>query len=119
MAEDEDFEEIEEPDDPDVVDLEALEDEDVLEDDLDDELEDDLVVADEDEGETVPVATAEEDEDEDEDDEDETPDAEERGDTSIKVLPKRPGEFVCESCFLLKHPSQLADADRMLCRDCV
>ena len=56
---------------------------------------------------------------EDDDDEDETPDAEERGDASTKVLPKRPGEFVCESCFLLKHPSQLADPVRMLCRDCV
>ncbi len=57
--------------------------------------------------------------DEDEDEDEETPEVDERGDASIKVLPKRPGEFVCESCFLLKHPSQLADAERMLCRDCV
>ena len=34
-------------------------------------------------------------------------------------VPKRPGEFVCQSCFLVKHPSQLADGKRMLCRDCV
>jgi hypothetical protein len=47
------------------------------------------------------------------------PEVDERGEASIKVLAKRPGEFVCESCFLLKHPSQLADAARMLCRDCV
>ncbi|HEX6382958.1 MAG TPA: DUF4193 family protein [Acidimicrobiia bacterium] len=33
--------------------------------------------------------------------------------------PKRPGEFVCRSCFLVKHPSQLADPERMLCSDCV
>ncbi|MCA1691508.1 MAG: DUF4193 family protein, partial [Actinobacteria bacterium] len=57
--------------------------------------------------------------DEEEDEDEETPDAEERVEGSIKVLPKRPGEFVCESCFLLKHPSQLADAARNLCRDCV
>ncbi|MGH8999532.1 MAG: DUF4193 family protein, partial [Acidimicrobiia bacterium] len=33
--------------------------------------------------------------------------------------PKRPGEFVCRSCFLVKHPSQLADGERILCADCV
>ncbi len=54
-----------------------------------------------------------------EDDEDEVPEVDERGEASIKVLAKRPGEFVCESCFLLKHPSQLADPARTLCRDCV
>ena len=57
--------------------------------------------------------------DDEEEDEEDTPEADERGDPSIKVLAKRPGEFVCESCFLLKHPSQLADPARMLCRDCV
>jgi hypothetical protein len=35
------------------------------------------------------------------------------------VLPKQPGEFVCQSCFLVKHPSQLADPKAQLCRDCV
>ncbi len=35
------------------------------------------------------------------------------------VLPKQPDEFVCRSCFLVKHPSQLADKKKMLCRDCV
>ena len=29
------------------------------------------------------------------------------------------GEFVCQSCFLVKHPSQLADDKAMLCADCV
>ncbi len=55
----------------------------------------------------------------DEDDEDEATDGEDRGDSPLKVLPKQPGEFVCQSCFLVKHPSQLADRDRMYCRDCV
>ena len=55
----------------------------------------------------------------DEEDEDEAPDTEERGDGSLKVLPKQRDEFVCQSCFLVKHPSQLADAGRMYCRDCV
>jgi hypothetical protein len=28
-------------------------------------------------------------------------------------------EFVCKRCFLVKARSQLADAERVLCRDCV
>jgi hypothetical protein len=58
------------------------------------------------------------DDDDDEDDE-EIGDPDERGDSPQRVLPKQPGEFVCQSCFLVKHPSQLADSARMLCRDCV
>ena len=54
-----------------------------------------------------------------EEDEDEVPDTEDRAEPSVKVLPKRPDEFVCQSCFLVKHPSQLADPVRQLCRDCV
>jgi hypothetical protein len=57
--------------------------------------------------------------DEQDDDEDEVADTDDRTEGSTKVVPKRPGEFVCQSCFLVKHPSQLADADRMFCRDCV
>jgi hypothetical protein len=30
----------------------------------------------------------------------------------------RDGEFVCRSCFMAKREIQLADADRLLCRDC-
>src|SRR5439155_21770254 len=82
----------EEEDDVDVDDVEAS---------LDEILKEKLVVGDEDE------------------DEDEVPDTEERSDASIKVLPKQPDEFVCQSCFLVKHPSQLADRGKMLCRDCV
>jgi hypothetical protein len=58
-------------------------------------------------------------EDEEEEDEDEPADVEDRGDGAFRVLPKQPGEFVCQSCFLVKSHSQLADPERMLCRDCV
>ncbi len=37
---------------------------------------------------------------------------------AVPVAPKRPGEFTCSSCFLVKHPSQLADPKGMLCTDC-
>jgi hypothetical protein len=57
-------------------------------------------------------------EDEDEDDE-EAPDTDDRAEATTKVLPKQPDEFVCQSCFLVKHPSQLADPKRQYCRDCV
>ncbi len=54
-----------------------------------------------------------------EDDED-TPEIDDRsGDGLERVLPKQPDEFVCQSCFLVKHPSQLADRKKKLCRDCV
>jgi Domain of unknown function (DUF4193) len=54
-----------------------------------------------------------------EDDDEEQPETDERGDGTGRIQPKRPGEFVCQSCFLVKHPSQLADSDLMLCADCV
>jgi hypothetical protein len=57
--------------------------------------------------------------DDEDDDDEEAPEGEDRADSPMKVLPKQPGEFVCQSCFLVKHPSQLADRERMLCRDCV
>jgi len=51
---------------------------------------------------------------------DETPEPEDRTDGGVeRVLPKQPDEFVCRSCFLVKHPNQLADRKHMLCRDCV
>ena len=37
---------------------------------------------------------------------------------TTKVLPVQHNEFVCKSCFLVKHRSQLADRRRTLCRDC-
>ncbi len=65
------------------------------------------------------VVSDDDDEDEDEEEEEEESDADDRGETATRVLPKQPGEFVCQSCFLVKHPSQLADKERELCRDCV
>ena len=53
------------------------------------------------------------------DDEEEEVEVDDRGDPVDRIQPKRPGEFVCQSCFLVKHPSQMADAKRQLCADCV
>ncbi|HEX3840435.1 MAG TPA: DUF4193 family protein [Acidimicrobiales bacterium] len=53
-----------------------------------------------------------------EEDED-APEPEDRSEGVDRVLPKQPDEFVCRSCFLVKHPNQLADQKKMLCRDCV
>ncbi|MCA1840773.1 MAG: DUF4193 family protein [Actinomycetota bacterium] len=38
---------------------------------------------------------------------------------SIRAAPKQANEFVCSNCHLVKHNSQLANAKRELCRDCV
>jgi hypothetical protein len=38
---------------------------------------------------------------------------------SIRAAPKQANEFVCASCRLVKHESQLADPQKQLCRDCV
>lgn len=46
--------------------------------------------------------------------------AEERLETlSIRPTPKQANEFVCASCHLVKHLSQLAHRKKQLCRDCV
>lgn len=37
---------------------------------------------------------------------------------AVKVVPPQPTEFICKSCYLVKHRSQLRDKTRMLCRDC-
>ena len=42
-----------------------------------------------------------------------------RTDESERIIPKQPGEFHCSACFLLLPRSQLADENRLLCRDCV
>ena len=54
-----------------------------------------------------------------EEDEDDVLEVDDRTDGVERVLPKQPDEFVCRSCFLVKHPSQLADKEHLLCRDCV
>ena len=56
---------------------------------------------------------------EDEPEDEEATDQEDKTEGNERVLPKQPDEFVCRSCFLVKHPSQLADQKKMLCRDCV
>jgi hypothetical protein len=56
---------------------------------------------------------------EEEPEDEEATDQEDKAEGNERVLPKQPDEFVCRSCFLVKHPSQLADRKNMLCRDCV
>jgi hypothetical protein len=57
-------------------------------------------------------------EDEEEEVEEEEVDVDERGEGPTKIVPRRPGEFLCASCFLVLPRNQLADEERMLCRDC-
>jgi hypothetical protein len=56
-------------------------------------------------------------EDEEEEVEEEEVDVE-PGEGPTKIVPRRPGEFLCASCFLVLPRNQLADEERMLCRDC-
>jgi hypothetical protein len=83
------------------------------------ETDDDELLADEVEA-SLDVILAErlrgEDSEADEDLEDDEEDAPNQLATVIPV--RRPDEFLCQSCFLLKPPGQLADADHQLCRDC-
>lgn len=57
-------------------------------------------------------------EDEEEEVEEEEPDGDPASDGPTKIVPRRPGEFLCSSCFLVLPRNQLADERRMLCRDC-
>jgi len=58
-------------------------------------------------------------EDEAEDEEELEPD--DRAEGATRIVPRREGEFRCDSCFLIKPESQLAaETDgRKVCRDCV
>src|SRR5687768_17476716 len=38
---------------------------------------------------------------------------------AVEVMPRQDDEFTCMSCFLVHHRSQLADAKKMICKDCV
>ena len=109
LVDDELVAEDEEEDDGEVVVKRAVKagEEDVDEDDLE-ELDPDDVEADLDTILKDRIAAAD---DEEEDEEDEVVDVDDRGDTN-KIQPRRPGEFVCQSCFLLKPSSQLADSKR-------
>ena len=53
---------------------------------------------------------------EEEEEEDDEPD--DRGEPGTKIVPRRENEFLCKSCFLVLPRHQLADAKRMICRDC-
>jgi hypothetical protein len=61
------------------------------------------------------IAAGDDDQDEDEE---ETTEADTSTDSGDRVQPRRSDEFVCQSCFLVKHISQRVGADN-LCRDCV
>jgi hypothetical protein len=100
---------------PEEVVKEEDEEDDVL--DLDEELHPDDVEAPLDAllQERTASATLEDDEDELEEEEG---DADDRGDGPTRIVPRRPGEFLCSSCFLVLPRNQLADEERMLCRDC-
>ncbi len=37
---------------------------------------------------------------------------------TVRVLPRQADEFTCTRCFLVHHRSQLADAAKVVCRDC-
>jgi len=63
------------------------------------------------------------DDDEDEEEEEKpgrvTKGADEDGTGENRVAPRKAGEFVCTSCFLVKPNMQLADPKKKLCLDCV
>ena len=63
------------------------------------------------------TASATLEDDEEELDEDEG-DADDRVDGPTRIVPRRPGEFLCSSCFLVLPRNQLADEAKQLCRDC-
>jgi Domain of unknown function (DUF4193) len=52
-----------------------------------------------------------------EDDDEEEDEVDDRGD-GTKIVPRRPGEFLCSSCFLVLPRNQLADEKNSLCHDC-
>ncbi|MFP5224256.1 MAG: DUF4193 family protein [Actinomycetota bacterium] len=35
-----------------------------------------------------------------------------------RAVPQQANEFVCQSCFLVKHRSQMADPKKKYCQDC-
>jgi hypothetical protein len=37
---------------------------------------------------------------------------------TVQVEPQHADEFTCTGCFLVRHHTQLAIPDQMLCRDC-
>jgi hypothetical protein len=56
--------------------------------------------------------------DDEEDLEEEDADADDRVDGPTRIVPRRPDEFLCQSCFLLLPLRRLADKERQFCDDC-
>src|SRR5439155_19355863 len=56
-------------------------------------------------------------EDDEEDLEEEEADGDDRADGPTRIVPRRPDEFLCQSCFLLLPLRRLADPERQLCAD--
>ena len=57
-------------------------------------------------------------EDDEEELEDEEIDGDDRGDGPTRIVPRRPDEFLCQSCFLVLPLRRLADKERQFCDDC-
>ena len=57
-------------------------------------------------------------EDDEEELEEEEGDADGQADGPARIVPRRPDEFLCQSCFLLLPLRRLADPERQYCDDC-
>ena len=57
-------------------------------------------------------------EDDEEEIEEEEADGDDRADGPTRIVPRRPDEFLCQSCFLLLPLRRLADPQRQFCDDC-
>ena len=57
-------------------------------------------------------------EDDEEELEEEESDGDDRADGPARIVPRRPDEFLCRSCFLLLPLRRLADPARQYCDDC-
>jgi hypothetical protein len=57
-------------------------------------------------------------EDDEEELEEEEVDGDDRADGPTRIVPRRPDEFLCQSCFLLLPLRRLADPQRQYCDDC-
>ena len=57
-------------------------------------------------------------EDDEEEIEEEEGDGDDRADGPARIVPRRPDEFLCQSCFLLLPLRRLADPERQYCDDC-
>ena len=57
-------------------------------------------------------------EDDEDDLEEEEADGDALADGPARIVPRRPDEFLCQSCFLLLPLRRLADKERQFCADC-